>query len=187
MVDFSKFVKSEKAAKERDPVQYEKDRMADARRMYKDADRFADAKLMERYDRMQKAKSGAGADIDFEKDGKKSKGVSPPSGSDKEFAKQQAGRAESRTAEIKKGAEEYKSNPRYDTEQKLRNLQLRGGSGRAASFSPEGGTKPGQSPSLDNPIMQAKGGMTKAYAKGGSVSARADGCAQRGKTKGRIV
>lgn len=28
---------------------------------------------------------------------------------------------------------------------------------------------------------------TKKYAKGGSVSARADGCAQRGKTKGRFV
>jgi hypothetical protein len=27
----------------------------------------------------------------------------------------------------------------------------------------------------------------KKYAKGGSVSARADGCAQRGKTKGRFV
>jgi hypothetical protein len=35
-----------------------------------------------------------------------------------------------------------------------------------------------------------KGGKTKSYAKGGSVSsasARADGCAQRGKTKGRMV
>ena len=33
---------------------------------------------------------------------------------------------------------------------------------------------------------KAKGGAVK-MAKGGSVSARADGCAQRGKTKGRIV
>jgi hypothetical protein len=33
---------------------------------------------------------------------------------------------------------------------------------------------------------KAKGGAVK-FAKGGSVSARADGCAQRGKTKGRIV
>lgn len=35
-----------------------------------------------------------------------------------------------------------------------------------------------------------KGGVVKKYAKGGSVSSassRADGCAQRGKTKGRIV
>jgi hypothetical protein len=144
MVDFSKFVKSEKAAKERDPVQYEKDRTADARRMYKDADRFADSKLMERYDRMQKAKSGAGADADVEKNGKKSKGMF------------------------------------FFGESK-------GGTGKAAPFSPEGGMKPGQSPSLDNPINQAKGGKVTAYAKGGSVSARADGCAQRGKTKGRIV
>jgi hypothetical protein len=37
--------------------------------------------------------------------------------------------------------------------------------------------------------MYKKGGKVKAYAKGGSVSAsrRADGCAQRGKTKGRFV
>lgn len=33
---------------------------------------------------------------------------------------------------------------------------------------------------------KAKGGTVK-MAKGGAVSARADGCAQRGKTKGRIV
>lgn len=33
----------------------------------------------------------------------------------------------------------------------------------------------------------AKGGKIKKYAKGGSVSARADGCAQRGKTKGKMV
>ena len=53
----------------------------------------------------------------------------------------------------------------------------RGGSGRAANMNMEGGMKPGQSPSLDNPIMQAKGG---------SVSSRGDGIAQRGKTKGRM-
>ena len=32
-----------------------------------------------------------------------------------------------------------------------------------------------------------KGGSIKAYASGGSVSSRADGCAQRGKTKGKMV
>ena len=54
------------------------------------------------------------------------------------------------------------------------------GSGRAGpSFSPEGGMKPGQSPSLDNPINQAKGGKV-------SASSRGDGIAQRGKTKGRV-
>ena len=56
---------------------------------------------------------------------------------------------------------------------------VRGGSGRTANIDAEGGTKPGQSPSLDNPIMRAKGGMT--------VSSRADGCATKGKTKGRFV
>lgn len=34
--------------------------------------------------------------------------------------------------------------------------------------------------------MKAKGGKI-GYAKGGSASSRADGCAQRGKTKGRFV
>jgi len=32
-----------------------------------------------------------------------------------------------------------------------------------------------------------KGGKVKKYAKGGSVSKRADGCATKGKTKGRFV
>ncbi len=40
-------------------------------------------------------------------------------------------------------------------------------------------------------VNKAKGGSIKGYAKGGSVSSkassRADGCAQRGKTKGRFV
>jgi hypothetical protein len=39
---------------------------------------------------------------------------------------------------------------------------------------------------MTNPGM-AKGGKVKPKAKGGSVSKRADGCAQRGKTKGRMV
>jgi len=51
--------------------------------------------------------------------------------------------------------------------------------GRASSMDLEGGMRPGQSPSLDNPIKMAKGGMT--------ASKRADGCATKGKTKGRFV
>lgn len=38
--------------------------------------------------------------------------------------------------------------------------------------------------------MKAKGGKVKGYAQGGSVSSaskRADGCAERGKTKGRFI
>ncbi len=42
-----------------------------------------------------------------------------------------------------------------------------------------GGLKPGQSPSLDNPVQQAKGGLT--------ASKRADGIAQRGKTRGKVL
>ena len=36
-----------------------------------------------------------------------------------------------------------------------------GGAGKAMPFSPEGGMKPGQSPSLDNPILRKKGGSIK--------------------------
>ena len=32
-----------------------------------------------------------------------------------------------------------------------------------------------------------KGGKAKRYAQGGSVSSRADGCAQRGKTRGKVL
>jgi len=112
-------------------------------------------------------------DIDFEKDGKTSKTVSPKD-SDESISKQQAERSKRTADEIKKGAEEYKNNPRYDTEKKLRSLQLRGGS-------LGGGRKPGQSPSLDNPIEMAKGGKVS------SASSRADGCCVKGKTKGRMV
>jgi hypothetical protein len=54
---------------------------------------------------------------------------------------------------------------------------IRGGSGRAADMDMGGGMRPGQSPSLENPIRQAKGGK---------VSSRADGIAQRGKTRGKM-
>ncbi len=40
-------------------------------------------------------------------------------------------------------------------------------------------------PGMDE--MLAKGGKVKGYAKGGSASSRADGCATKGKTKGRFV
>ena len=41
-----------------------------------------------------------------------------------------------------------------------------------------------KNPLDDQPLK--KGGSIKAYAKGGSVSSRADGCAQRGKTRGMM-
>lgn len=40
--------------------------------------------------------------------------------------------------------------------------------------------------SYDAATKKASGGMTKAYAKGGSVT-RADGCVTKGHTKGRMV
>jgi len=38
----------------------------------------------------------------------------------------------------------------------------------------------------DTMLAMKKGGAVKKYASGGSVSSRADGCAQRGKTRGRV-
>jgi len=49
---------------------------------------------------------------------------------------------------------------------------------------------PRMSPSMGRMPPFKSGGAVKGYAKGGSVSSaskRADGCAQRGKTKGRII
>ncbi len=60
MVDITKFLESERRAKERDPEKYERERKEDARRMWKDADRYADEKLMSRYERM-KTRSGGGS------------------------------------------------------------------------------------------------------------------------------
>ena len=47
-------------------------------------------------------------------------------------------------------------------------------------------------PSSDKPYelkpeAKKKGGMIKKYSKGGTASARADGCCTKGKTKGRII
>ena len=75
----------------------------------------------------------------------------------------------------------YKNVDRYQDEKLMERYERRqkSAAGRAAKTDSEGGMKPGQSPSLDNPIQMAKGGMT--------ASKRADGIAQRGKTKGRMV
>lgn len=63
-----------------------------------------------------------------------------------------------------------------------RNTPKAGGAGRAAGIDVEGmgGLKPGQSPSLENMIRQAKGGKV-------SASKRADGAAKRGKTRGKLI
>ena len=46
----------------------------------------------------------------------------------------------------------------------------------------------GKAPASVAPMMmKKKGGAVKKMAAGGSASKRADGCAQRGKTKGKIV
>jgi len=53
---------------------------------------------------------------------------------------------------------------------------MTGGGGRAGNLNIDGGMGVG-SPSLDNPIKQAKGGI---------ASSRADGIAMRGKTRGKM-
>ena len=55
---------------------------------------------------------------------------------------------------------------------------MTGGGGRAGNLNIDGGMGVG-SPSLDNTIKQAKGGTV-------SASRRADGIAQRGKTRGKM-
>ena len=60
MVDITKFLESEREAKERDPEKYKKEREQDARREYKDHDRYSDQKLMERYERMKSRKQSGG-------------------------------------------------------------------------------------------------------------------------------
>jgi hypothetical protein len=64
---------------------------------------------------------------------------------------------------------------------------------QASSEAIGGGGKSGGFGSAVNDVrstLMKKGGKVKTYAKGGSVSSassRGDGCAQRGKTKGRFI
>jgi hypothetical protein len=53
-----------------------------------------------------------------------------------------------------------------------------------------GPTKTAPTEPMPKAVKKAAGGMTKGYAKGGSVSSassRADGCATKGKTRGKFV
>ena len=62
------------------------------------------------------------------------------------------------------------------------------GSGGSGGFSDYGGGGGGGGMEESRQVMAYKrGGKVKVYAKGGSVSHRGDGIAQRGHTKGRIV
>jgi hypothetical protein len=60
MVDVSKFLESERQAYERDPEKYKKERAEDARKAYKNYERFTDSELMNRYERMQNYKESKG-------------------------------------------------------------------------------------------------------------------------------
>jgi hypothetical protein len=66
---------------------------------------------------------------------------------------------------------------------------------RQSAPTPTGSVREGPNANIDDDTRakamasvngMKKGGMTKKYAKGGSVSSRADGIAQRGKTRGKI-
>ena len=113
-------------------------------------------------------------DIDFDKDGTP-KMVPPPKDSDESIARRNKERAAQREAEIKKSAAEYEANPRRVDEatKKLQELIRRGGSGGRGGG---GGINP-RNP-LDKMRLMAKGGIT--------ASKRADGIAQRGKTRGQM-
>lgn len=125
MVDISKFLESEAKAEKSDPEKFKQERAEDARRAYKDYDRYTDEKLMNRYERMQEYKESKGSGT-------------------------------------------------------------RGG-GSGAGVDIEGlpkKLKPG-------PKNMKKGGSVKSkpkkMANGGSASKRADGCAVKGKTRGKFV
>ena len=115
-------------------------------------------------------------DIDFDKDGTP-KMVPPPKDSDESIARRNKERAAQREAEIKKSAAEYEANPRRVDEatKKLQELIRRGGSGGGGRGG-GGGINP-RNP-LDKMRLMAKGGIT--------ASKRADGIAQRGKTRGQM-
>lgn len=117
----------------------------------------------------------ANTDIDFDKDGMPSKMVPPPKDNDSSIAQRNKELAAQREAEIKKGAAEYKANPHRVDEaiKKLQEIVRRGGSGARGG----GGLNP-RNP-LDKMRSMAKGGAV-------SASSRADGIAQRGKTRGQM-
>lgn len=68
-------------------------------------------------------------------------------------------------------------------------MAMRGRFGDGEDDKEEGLKKPGMMPGAAKPAGMKHGGAVKKYAKGGSVSSaskRADGCAQRGKTRGKM-
>lgn len=64
---------------------------------------------------------------------------------------------------------------------------LRGRAGAKLSDAMRPGTRVTYDNTDTSDMTYKKGGGVKKYAKGGSVSSRADGCCQRGKTKGRYL
>jgi hypothetical protein len=169
MVDISKFLESERKAKERDPEKYTRERAEDARRVdaYKDHERFENSKLMERFERMQKSKKTKGNPsatddmlrqafkaIDLEKDREGKKGLMT------------ASEARERTDNARALNKSIQSSARS------------GGGGGGGGMNPIDLERvPGK-----RPLKMKKGGSVKS-----SASKRADGIAKKGKTRGKMV
>jgi hypothetical protein len=167
MVDISKFLESERKAQERDPEKYARERAEDARRAYKDHERFENSKLMERFERMQKSKKTKGNPsatddmlrqafkaIDLEKDREGKKGLMT------------ASEARERTDNARALNKSIQSSARS------------GGGGGGGGMNPIDLERvPGK-----RPLKMKKGGSVKS-----SASKRADGIAKKGKTRGKMV
>jgi len=66
-------------------------------------------------------------------------------------------------------------------------MEMLGNLGRSIKDSVMGTNKPAPTPEKKKAGGMCGGGKTMKMAKGGSASSRADGCAQRGKTRGKMV
>jgi hypothetical protein len=81
---------------------------------------------------------------------------------------------------VKRAIADY-DKERQEKEKSEQEKAMSGRPGMPPAMLPGGGPAPGMGPGMK------RGGAVKKMAKGGSASSRADGCATKGKTKGRFV
>jgi hypothetical protein len=162
MVDISKFLESERKAQERDPEKYARERAEDARRAYKDHERFENSKLMERFERMQKSKKTKGNPSATESKSKMNLGSWMQPSVDADGNPLKKAPAKPPKKEGSKG----------------------GSGGRGSAGGGGGGMNPIDLERVPGkrPLKMKKGGSVKS-----SASKRADGIAKKGKTRGRMV
>jgi hypothetical protein len=162
MVDISKFLESERKAQERDPEKYARERAEDARRAYKDHERFENSKLMERFERMQKSKKTKGNPSAIESKSKMNLGSWMQPSVDADGNPLKKAPAKPPKKEGSKG----------------------GSGGRGSAGGGGGGMNPIDLERVPGkrPLKMKKGGSVKS-----SASKRADGIAKKGKTRGRMV